>query len=349
MKKIILLTVLIVPATFMSGQIIHVPADQPTIQAGINAANTGDTVLVDTGTYLENINFMGKAITVASNFIMDGDTNHINNTVINGSQPDDPDYGSVVTFMTGEDTTSVICGFTITGGTGMKAPVYSARVGGGIAFYDATAKILYNKITGNLITSESNAWGGGIASILQTGDYWTVIADNTIAGNQCISVTGTAEGGGMEIVGSARICDNIIVNNQCLCPSGGADGGGIYHGSIGTPADSLILINNWICNNILTAANTARGGGVFAWFSHCIIRQNTIINNSMTGNLTNGCGILLRESPSAAITGNMISHNSVSTNNIYWGVGCMLSEPFQRSYCHRILSSSGPASISYNL
>ena len=45
---------------------IHVPGDQPTIQAGINAASNGDTVLVDPGTYYENIDFLGKAITVTS-------------------------------------------------------------------------------------------------------------------------------------------------------------------------------------------------------------------------------------------------------------------------------------------
>ena len=54
------------------GQVINVPGDQPTIQEAINASVDGDTVLVADGTYYENINFKGKAITLASWFLIDG-------------------------------------------------------------------------------------------------------------------------------------------------------------------------------------------------------------------------------------------------------------------------------------
>jgi serine protease len=46
--------------------VLHVPADFPTIQAAINAAANADTVRVAAGTYVENITFSGKAITVST-------------------------------------------------------------------------------------------------------------------------------------------------------------------------------------------------------------------------------------------------------------------------------------------
>src|SRR5579859_268014 len=84
---------------------IHVGPGQTytTIQSGINAAVNGDTVLVAPGTYNENINFNGKAITVISvqgavNTIIQGD----------GTMP-------VVMFDTSENRNSVLNGFTIQG------------------------------------------------------------------------------------------------------------------------------------------------------------------------------------------------------------------------------------------
>ena len=78
------------------------------IQAAIDDVTTvdGDVIIVDPGTYTENINFMGKAITIESTD--PGDPDVVAATIIDGGQA-----GSVVTFATGEGNDSIIRGLTI--------------------------------------------------------------------------------------------------------------------------------------------------------------------------------------------------------------------------------------------
>jgi len=70
----------------LSGTIINVPAEQPTIQAGIDIAVESDTVLVQPGTYAENINYNGKAVIIGSLFLTTQDTIYISQTIIDGNQ-----------------------------------------------------------------------------------------------------------------------------------------------------------------------------------------------------------------------------------------------------------------------
>ena len=92
---------------------IHVPADRPTIQAGINAAVDGDTVLVAPGIYGEHIDFFGKRIVVKS-------TKGADSTVITRVV----DGLALVSFLNSEDSTAVLEGFTLTGLINSPACVY---------------------------------------------------------------------------------------------------------------------------------------------------------------------------------------------------------------------------------
>ena len=136
-KRIITLAALFVTwAGTATGATIHVPADQPTVQEAIDTARRGDLVLVAPGTYMENLNFLGKRIEVRSE-------SGAETTVINGGQAE-----RVVTFNSGEGRRTVFEGFTVTNGS-------AELFGGGIDCCSTSPTIRYCTISGN------NAWAGG--------------------------------------------------------------------------------------------------------------------------------------------------------------------------------------------
>jgi hypothetical protein len=96
MKIFYSLILIAVCTSAINSATIRVPEDYPEIQLAINAAQVGDTILVSPGTYTENINFLGKGIVLTSNFIFSHNLDDINNTIIDGSNPADPDTASCV-------------------------------------------------------------------------------------------------------------------------------------------------------------------------------------------------------------------------------------------------------------
>lgn len=124
---------------------LRVPVDHPTIQGAIDAAVSGDTILVSPGTYVETIDFNDKAIDLLS-------TDGPGVTTIDGAGS-----GTVVTFGIAGDP-SRIRGFTIRGGSGTM--VQFLVTGGGILTYGASPVIEGNVFVAN------TAWNGAAIACL---------------------------------------------------------------------------------------------------------------------------------------------------------------------------------------
>jgi hypothetical protein len=265
-----------------SATVIDVPSDYTTIQAAINASSDGDTVLAEPGIYFENINFRGHLIVLTSRYYLNNDTSFICSTIINGSQPPFPDTASCIILNSSEDSTTVIQGFTITGGAGTKwLDVHGAgtyREGGGILTEFSSPVIRYNHIINNIVTNTSgvvSTGGGG----MRCGDGHPYIYNNVIAYNQ------GRYGGGVVY----NYCNGAFLKNNLIAYNSGGQsfgGGGVW--ATGTNNASVIYIhNNSIVNNHVTGTGNygGRGGGIFV-FSISLQTKNNIVwgNTQSAGN-----------------------------------------------------------------
>lgn len=133
------------------------------IQAAIDAASDADEIVVSPGTYLEMIDFLGKAVTLRS-------ASGADVTIIDGQG-----LGSVVTCDNGEGQDTVLDGFTITGGAGtlICAP-NCVRFGGGLYNVQANPTVRSCTFSGNTAN-----FGGGIYNLQSS----PTITDCTFGGN----------------------------------------------------------------------------------------------------------------------------------------------------------------------
>jgi len=288
MKKITLITttILVFLIKVVFGNIINVPENYSSIQEGIIAATDGDTVLVQPGIYVENINYNGKNITVASLFLTTQDTSYISQTIIDGNQ-----NGSVVTFENEEDSLSILNGFKITNGFALS--------GGGIYIKYSSPKIVSCLITENSSRNDSlfsNSGGGGLHNFK---------GDPTIL--RCFfsknSVFGVNDGGGgiYNYFGSPKIKYCSFIDNSAECEGGGGGrGGGIsnyytsgiiedcifsenYADNVGGIScevcydmiNRCVFIKNRATQNILTSPNLGFAGGILTWYGSPTIMKCT--------------------------------------------------------------------------
>jgi parallel beta-helix repeat protein len=220
---------------------IHVPADVSTIQGAIQSASNGDTILVASGTYGENIDFQGKAITVEG-------TSAATTILQGGSAP-----GAVVKFVSGEGRGSVLSNFTIQGGVPAAVPD-----AGGIFIYRASPTIQNNIIQKNI--------GCGIGGF----DSSPLIAGNLITGNAALQ--------DHEPVAVCRdpLGDNSEPNQANPAQSTPANGSGILLAGLPIDGQQAQIVGNTIENNF---SYGSPGGIWLADAGGPLIESNIIANN----------------------------------------------------------------------
>jgi|GEM_PF-1251684 len=273
---------------------INVPGDQPTIQAGINAASNGDTVLVAPGTYTgsgnRNISFNGKAITVQGSGAgvtmvdVQGATDALNRAFV---------------FTNGEGASSVVKGFTITNGFAMD---------GGAIFVQTLPLQFSSVVTSGptitqctFISNHANNSGGAIF----LGNTHSTVSDCIFQGNTAVHFPnniGAEMGGAIEVInqpigsgGSAaypaiglkpaaidpngvRLFNNVFVANEAGFDGAAVDIEGLNNSDDPTPTVPVVYIDN--CS-FTGNFDDFDGGGFANTGTISFFGGNTTISNSI--------------------------------------------------------------------
>jgi len=278
----VLFTLLVMPTVARSSTLI-VPDDYPTIQAAIDAAVDWDTVLVRPGTYVENIDFVGKKITVKSESGPEV-------TIIDGNHA-----GSVVHFHNSEKKWSVLEGFSITNGA-------SSVSGGGIRVRNFSKPTIRNNVIfGNWAAYD----GGGVFCKFNDDPSGGDIVENVIYGN-----TAGRDGGG--VYGGTHVTGNVIYGNTAGVHGGGVRGDNLVadnhiYGNTAGAGGGGIRGGDYIVGNVIHD-NTALGGGGISL--GLVVEGNLVYRNSATdyGGGIEGFGCTFSSTP--VTVNNIIVENS---------------------------------------
>lgn len=302
----------------ITGGTIRVPGDMPGIAEALEAVEPGGMVLVAPGVYNETLVLGEKAVTLASEYVVDGDEALIERTVLEGSGDGLPEgrMAQVILVEQGATPATQLVGFTIRGGDD------------GISC-EGNIHILHNRFFGNVDAIDYEGGGG-------------VCAYNHFEAN---------EDDGIDLDGP---CDgvfehNVIVNNEDdgieirLHPYSGPLRRAIIRGNLiqGNGEDGIQFIDypepsnrefvierNVIADSAMAGIGCMSGTNTRENYEAADIDEYVlVINNTLSGNyygITGGnCFIVLNNiivnTEEAALKN--VDYNSVVSHILFWGNG----------------------------
>ncbi len=245
-------------------RILNVPEDFQTIQAGIDASQDGDTVLVQPGVYWELL-VVNHPIFLSSLILMTSNAAYIDSTVI-----DPAHQGCGIRLVEGSDGATVR-GFTVRNG--------SQQYGGGIEVRAGNPRELIDML---ITENVAGNWGGGI--------YVTSSSSLNISRCQIVDNQAGEFGGGIFYRTSninCRITDSVIRDNRA-----DQKGGGVYCYDTPIEMQRVLVLENYsdgqgggffgqdmrslTLNRVTMVGNDSRweGNALYAY-------SNTIITNSV--------------------------------------------------------------------
>lgn len=236
---------------------LEVPTDYTTIQQAIEAAENGDVISVLPGTYVENLDFLGKAIVVRAR--VSGST-----TIQAGTKEVSGSALPAVRFHSGESRDSVLEGFIVQGPGPLSTQPHS---GAGISVVSSSPTIRDCTIQ-NCDAME----GAGVYA------YESNMLLENCRISQC---TATINGGGVLMIGKS-VFPEI---QSCTLSSNRADaGGGIYilttHEMELVEDAVLPVISNCTITGNTATASEAGGGIEVGTGCRYLGEGNTFLNNS---------------------------------------------------------------------
>ena len=302
------------------------------IQSAVNAAVSGDTLQVASGTYVESFNVGGgKLLTIVGGY--DASCTSPMNSGVTEIQASAA--GSVVDVTGGSNLT--LRNLELTGGTSFGAGVDvlgSSQVtidnsdvhdntgasGGGL--YIGSGSVVTFTNDADIYANSASAGGGAIVY----GRLFGYSSNSDIYGNNS-----TTDGGGIYISGGTVVLNNADV----LANTATEDGGGIY-----IVAGMLALSNStFVGETAPCCQSAANGGGIYASGSQIFMTDSptAVMNNAATGN---GGGLYLVNGTTLTVTGGLVGHATFSSggNDAVLGAG-MYVDGSQVTFTGKILNN----------